>query len=63
MQNDLLQEITEAYEKRDIIKLDSLAVPVNRELNKRDDFKSVLMLSCNNIKHSIEQKKVCQGTI
>ncbi len=51
MQNSLLQDIVDAYEIRDIAKLDSLAVPVYRELNKKDDFKSVLMLSCNNIKH------------
>ncbi len=51
MQNSLLQDIVDAYEIRDIAKLDSFAVPVYRELNKKDDFKSILMLSCNNIKH------------
>lgn len=51
MRNDLLQEIIAAYEIRDITKLDSLAKPAYREINKKDDFRSVLMLSCNNIKH------------
>ncbi|MDQ7068557.1 MAG: aldolase/citrate lyase family protein [Sulfurimonas sp.] len=31
--------------------LDSLAVPTFREINKDNSFKSVLMLSANNIKH------------
>ena len=47
----MLTEIEEAYRQRDLIKLDALAKPAFRKLNKRSDFKSVLMLSCNNIKH------------
>ncbi|MBD3797436.1 MAG: CoA ester lyase [Campylobacterales bacterium] len=47
----MLNEIIEAYEKRDLQKLDDLAKPVYRELNKTQKFRSVLMLSCNNIKH------------
>lgn len=46
-----LQEITEAYEKRDLEALDTLAVPTYRIVNKRVAFRSVLMLSCNNLKH------------
>ena len=45
---DKLQEL---YTNRDLEGLDALAVPKYRELNKSKKFKSVLMLSCNNIKH------------
>jgi len=47
----MLSKIEKAYENRDLELLDNLAVPAYRELNKKSDFKSVLMLSCNNIKH------------
>ncbi|MCW8895103.1 aldolase/citrate lyase family protein [Sulfurimonas sp.] len=57
MKNDLLQKIKTAYENRDLKALDTLATPAFREINKNNDFRSVLMLSCNNIKHlsKIEQ--------
>jgi len=51
MRNDLLLKVEQAYQKRDISALDSLAIPTCRTLNTKDDFRSVLMLSCNNIKH------------
>jgi len=47
----MLNEIEKAYNARDLETLDKLAKPAFRKLNKRSDFKSVLMLSCNNIKH------------
>ncbi|MEN8304149.1 MAG: aldolase/citrate lyase family protein [Campylobacterota bacterium] len=47
----MLSKIEEAYKNRDLDTLDKLAVPAYREVNKKSDFKSVLMLSCNNIKH------------
>jgi citrate lyase subunit beta / citryl-CoA lyase len=47
----MLSEIESAYQKRDLKALDFLAIPTPRELNKKNDFRSVLMLSCNNIKH------------
>jgi citrate lyase subunit beta / citryl-CoA lyase len=47
----MLSEIEEAYANRDIVALDKLAVPRYRELNKSNNFRSVLMLSCNNVKH------------
>jgi len=47
----MLSEIQNTFFKRDLEKLDALAKPAFRKLNKRNDFKSVLMLSCNNIKH------------
>ncbi len=47
----MLSKIEEAYKNRDLVVLDALAKPTMRELNKRSDYRSVLMLSCNNIKH------------
>jgi len=47
----MLDKIEEAYEARDLEALDALAVPTFREVNKKRDFRSVLMLSCNNLKH------------
>ena len=47
----MLSKIEEAYKNRDLVALDALAKPAMRELNKRSDYRSVLMLSCNNIKH------------
>lgn len=47
----MLTKVEEAYKNRDLEALDKLAVPSFRELNKKNDFRSVLMLSCNNIKH------------
>jgi len=47
----VLSEIEEAYKNRDLKRLDGLAKSVIREINRRSDFKSALMLSCNNIKH------------
>ena len=51
MRNELLSEIKTADEHRDLDTLDKLAVPTNRIINKKNDFRSALMLSCNNIKH------------
>jgi len=47
----MLSKIEEAYQNRDLEALDALAIPTFREINKKNSFKSVLMLSCNNIKH------------
>ncbi|WP_434636118.1 aldolase/citrate lyase family protein [Sulfurimonas sp. NW7] len=47
----MLSKITQAYENRDLAALDALAVPTFRHINKKNSFKSVLMLSCHNIKH------------
>ncbi len=46
-----LQEIKNAYEERDLVALDALAIPTYRVINKREDFRSALMLSCNKIEH------------
>ncbi|MFT5661694.1 MAG: citrate lyase subunit beta/citryl-CoA lyase [Sulfurimonas sp.] len=51
MQTKLLEKIELAYENRDLEALDALAVPSFREINTKQNFASVLMLSCNNIKH------------
>ena len=47
----MLNKIEEAYKARDLSLLDALAKPTFRELNKKKNFSSVLMLSANNIKH------------
>jgi len=47
----MLNKIENLYKKRDLEALDALAKPTFREINKNNSFKSVLMLSCNNIKH------------
>ena len=47
----MLSKIEKAYELRDLSALDALAQPAFRELNKKKNFRSVLMLSANNIKH------------
>jgi citrate lyase subunit beta/citryl-CoA lyase len=46
-----LEEIKNAYKERDLVALDALAIPTYRVINKREDFRSVLMLSCNKIEH------------
>ena len=47
----MLSKIEEAYQRRDLELLDKMAKPSYRELNTSRDFRSVLMLSCNNINH------------
>lgn len=47
----MLNKVKEAYKERDLEKLDALAVPCFREINRDNSFRSALMLSCNNIKH------------
>jgi citrate lyase subunit beta/citryl-CoA lyase len=47
----VIDKIIEAYQNRDLEALDKLAVPTFREINKKNSFKSALMLSANNIKH------------
>ncbi|MBU0721738.1 CoA ester lyase [bacterium] len=51
MRNNLLDEIQKAYDTRDLSALDKLAKPTFRVINKKKNFRSALMLSCNNIKH------------
>ncbi|MBW6487633.1 aldolase/citrate lyase family protein [Sulfurimonas sp.] len=45
------EEVKAAYERRDLAALDALASPTYRMVNKRKDFRSALMLSCNNLDH------------
>lgn len=45
------EEVKAAYERRDLAALDAFASPTYRMVNKRKDFRSVLMLSCNNFEH------------
>jgi len=51
MENSFLQKIENAYENKDLSALDAIAVPTFRKLNKTEKYASVLMLSCNKIKH------------
>ncbi len=46
-----IEAIEKAYKNRDLKALDVLAKPKMRKVNTKNDFSSVLMLSCNNIKH------------
>jgi len=48
---DNLNSIESAFKNRNLEALRELAVPTLRTINKSSDFSSVLMLSCNNIKH------------
>ncbi|DAB28920.1 MAG TPA: CoA ester lyase [Sulfurimonas sp. UBA12504] len=54
MQNNFFEKIEEAYVNRDLKALDALATPKVRSINSKNDFSSVLMLSCNNIKHLLK---------
>lgn len=51
MDQVLVEELQAAYEARDLEKLQSFCTPTYREINKQQHYRSVLMLSCNNIKH------------
>ncbi len=46
-----LAKVEAAYKNRDLKALDAMAIPTLRTINKKSSFKSVLMLSANNIKH------------
>jgi len=49
MLNNDFKKIEIAYKNRDLKALDELAKPIFREINKKENFRSVLMLSCNNL--------------
>lgn len=51
MQSKLREKIELAYKNTDIKTLENLATPTLRNINTKQNFASVLMLSCNNIKH------------
>ena len=50
----MIQELQEAYKRHDLKALDTLVKPCFREINKKSDFKSPIMLSANNIKHLLK---------
>jgi len=58
MKNEYLEKVETAYKNRDLEALDKLAIPKFRELNAKKDFRSVLMLSCNKIKHLLKIEKL-----
>lgn len=47
----MVETLKEAYKNRDLRALDALAIASHRELNKTQNFRSALMLSCNKIEH------------
>jgi len=51
MSSDFFKQIEVAYKNRDLQALDKLAKPTFREINHTQNYSSVLMLSCNNLKH------------
>jgi len=51
MENDFLAHLQKLYDAKELAALDDLAKPLFRQVNKKEDYRSVLMLSCNNIKH------------
>jgi citrate lyase subunit beta/citryl-CoA lyase len=51
MPSDFLDKVKQAYQNRDLAMLDEFAKPVFRVINHKQDYRSVLMLSCNNFKH------------
>lgn len=51
---DNIAKIKEAYKNRDLSTLDDIASPLYRHINKRDDFRSALMLSCHKIEHLLK---------
>lgn len=48
---DNLSQIKAAYESRDLKTLEKFAIPADRHVNKKENFRSSLMLSCNNLHH------------
>jgi len=54
MNSDKIKAITEAYEQKNLTLLDAIAIPKHREINRKNSFKSALMLSANNIKHLLK---------
>jgi citrate lyase subunit beta/citryl-CoA lyase len=49
-----LQEIEEALAQKNLSRLDALAIPLQRVVNKKDDYRSILMLSAHNLKHLLK---------
>ena len=55
---DNFELIKKAYDERDLIALDAFAVAKSRTLNKKNDFRSALMLSCNNLNHLLKIESI-----
>ncbi len=54
MDEAFIRELYAAYEARDLARLQSMCEPTYREINTSSAYRSVLMLSCNNIKHLLK---------
>lgn len=52
--DECIKKIEKALRDNDLSALDSLAVPRHRVVNKREDYRSVLMLSAHNLKHLLK---------
>ena len=51
MSKNFLAALSKVYRQRDLEALERFCEPVYREINRSNSYRSVLMLSCNNIKH------------
>lgn len=54
MDETLLRSIEKALEENDLAALDKIAVPKYRVINKKEDYRSALMLSAHNLKHLLK---------
>ncbi|WP_345991071.1 aldolase/citrate lyase family protein [Sulfurimonas sp. HSL-1716] len=54
MDETFLRSIEKALKDNDLSALDKLAVPKHRVINKKEDYRSVLMLSAHNFKHFLK---------
>jgi citrate lyase subunit beta/citryl-CoA lyase len=50
----MIEKIEAAYNARDLEALDALATPLYRKINKKQNYRSVLMLSAHKIKHLLK---------
>ena len=49
-----LEEVEKALLARDLSQLDLMAVPNSRDINKKENYRSILMLSAHNLKHLLK---------
>ncbi len=54
MDEVFLKSIEKAVQENDLLALDEIAVPKFRVVNKREDYRSALMLSAHNLKHLLK---------
>ena len=54
LRQQLIDKIQTALDIQDLALLDEIAIPRHREMNKKEDYRSVLMLSAHNFKHLLK---------